>query len=158
MPSTLYQLLRYARSSKAEAVENFTTEALAAAIRHDATPFVILLREHQLLRRPEPPLEVSVETQVHVRDAGFIDLVTEVRGDSWTEELWLEVKVDAPESGQQLTNYERWIGRLETDAQPVLAVLSKMPLAGHSDTPWISCSRCGKRRDTQQRQVPTGVS
>ncbi len=40
MPSTFANLLRYARSDKSEATENFTTEVLAACIRAEPRPVV----------------------------------------------------------------------------------------------------------------------
>ena len=56
MTSSLAALWRYARAEKIEALENFSTEAVAAAIRSDQRPFVELLRVSKATaaHRPRP--------------------------------------------------------------------------------------------------------
>ncbi len=116
MTSSLTPLFRYARSSRSEALENFTTEVLAVAAREDPEPLLASLTERGLLRYDDVPTEVGVQTQVSIGGAGIIDLVLTLRGPGWTREIWAEVKVWAPESGFQLTNYKDWIAA--SDAQP----------------------------------------
>ncbi|MHB8960534.1 MAG: hypothetical protein ACYDAN_12995 [Candidatus Limnocylindrales bacterium] len=102
MPSTLARLFAYAKSSKSEALDNFTTEALASAIRDDFRPFVPVLVDAGLLRYDEEPRTVGVETQVAVTGAGIVDLDLVLEGEGWLAEVWIEVKVFAGESAEQL--------------------------------------------------------
>jgi hypothetical protein len=108
--STFGQLFRYARGSRHDALENFTTEAFAAASRENPKPLVRLLRDHSLIRGDFEPTDVAVQTQAHVKGAGIIDLIVELSGHSESAEVWLEVKIGAPESGMQIANYLQWIG------------------------------------------------
>ncbi len=135
MSSTLSRLYGFAKGTKIESLENFTTEALAAAVRQDPRPLVIVLRDHGLLRYDQEPSEVNVETQVAVAGAGIVDLIVEARGRDWSNEIWVEVKVGAGESGMQLANYALWAaGR---PLPPRIAVLASRPLPGHEDLPFI---------------------
>ena len=59
----LHSLFRYAKSVDAEALENFTTEALASAIRQDHAPLVNVLRERGLLSTDHDPEQLDVHTQ-----------------------------------------------------------------------------------------------
>ena len=136
MPSTLARLFQYAKSSKSEALENFTTEALAAAIRDDPRPLIPVLVNAGLLSYDQDPTVLGVETQVAVPGAGIVDLDLVLEGEGWLTEVWVEVKVWAGESGQQLSSYQQVIATLPH--QPLLVVLSKQPLGGHDDLPWIS--------------------
>jgi hypothetical protein len=108
VPSNLHQLFRYARSEKVDAKENFTTEALAAAIRHDPGPMLLVLRRRGWLGEDQQA-EVLAHTQVHVPGTGFIDLVLAISSDTSRDVFWIEVKVDAGEHGEQLDNYRRYI-------------------------------------------------
>jgi len=60
--STFGRLFTYARESKVDALENFTTEALAAAIREDPRPIVQLLQRMLLLPSESDPVEVVPST------------------------------------------------------------------------------------------------
>ena len=135
--STLGQLFRYARGTRAEALENFTAEAIAAAAREDPAPLLQLLADHALIPAAFEPIDIAVHTQAHVRGAGIVDLVVDLLGSSGTAEVWLEVKVGAPESGVQMTNYKTWISGAGPSA-PKLATLSPQRLPGHPDVTWIS--------------------
>jgi hypothetical protein len=86
--STFGRLFTYARESKADALENFTTEALAAAIREDPRPIVHLLRGMLLLPSEGDPVEVLGSTQVGVPGAGILDLVIDIRYPGTTVEIW----------------------------------------------------------------------
>jgi hypothetical protein len=109
MPSGFNRLFRYARAEKLDATENFTTEALATCIRYAPTPIIDLLRRRNFLAPGARVSHVDVFTQVHFPMTGFIDLVLNFElGDAF-HTLWVEVKVDASEHGQQLTNYLKYI-------------------------------------------------
>ena len=108
-------------------IENFVSAALAIAINKDARPMISALHE---LNWPTPPdrhpfnggdfrpnaaaitgLKAAIQVPL-VRAtgaaAGFLDLVLApgtVAGES--AELWVEVKVDAPETGDQLDVYAK---------------------------------------------------
>lgn len=99
------------------ALENFTSEALAGAIRRDARPLLEVLAEKGLLMRPVP-LEASVETQVPVptRPERHLDVVVRVLlRDSSRAEIWLENKIHAPVSGDQLRVYRKALDSQSAD-------------------------------------------
>jgi len=128
--STLSRLFKYAKAFRAEARENFTTEALAAAICSDPQPFQRAMSVRAVDDRHAPP--TSVRTQVHVPGAGVVDMIL-----TWPSgpTVWIEVKVGAGESGSQLANYEQYIERLAPTDPPVLVVLGPEQIGG---TKWIS--------------------
>src|SRR3990172_8056806 len=105
MPSTLGRLFDFAKAPNSSAIENFTTEALAGAIRADPRPFLLALRRHDLVRAA-PLTDLDVLTQVVMPGTGILDLVV-VSASPELPELWIEVKVDAAESGRQLDAYAR---------------------------------------------------
>jgi hypothetical protein len=105
------------------AKENFTTAALKIAIKHDCRPMVIALTR---LNWPNGPTLAPVDridpdhqwTLFGPNSAGMLtasegrlDLVlagTIAGTPTW--EVWVEVKIDALESGKQLETYERhWL-------------------------------------------------
>lgn len=123
-PSTLHRLFRYASAPQNDALENFTTEALAGAIRHDATPMLTVLREAGVLSS-EATIEATL-TQVTVRGVGIIDLELHVRAEGACI-VWIEVKVNAGESGDQLDRYIRYASeRPELDIR--LVTLARGPV------------------------------
>jgi hypothetical protein len=122
--STLSRLFEYAKVYPSEPRENFTTGALAGAIRHDPAPFLAVLGDAGLLA-PSEVVRCQPFTQVAFAGAGTIDLVLQVETLARVFELWIEVKVDAPESGDQLRSYHRYIATHEHQLSRVLAVLSK---------------------------------
>ncbi len=125
MPSGFLQMFRYATAEKVDAKENFTTEALAANLRYDPAPFIDLLRAQRLIPAGVAVDDVGVFTQVHFPSTGFVDLVIELAMGAAVQTLWVEVKVDAGEHGQQLANYLRYIAdRPHTQ----LVTLGKHPL------------------------------
>ncbi len=92
---------------RTRALENFTTEALAGALRSDPRPMLEVLAEHALCERPLPTV-ISVATQVVVpgNEKRHLDLVLGLRaGDGSTAHVWIEAKVHAPVSGDQLRVY-----------------------------------------------------
>lgn len=133
MSSTLIRLLTYSKATAAEARENFTTEALAACIAIDPKPMESALRRRGIIPHNLAVPALTPLTQVFVRDAGFLDLV--LRTD--LPEVWLEVKVDAPESGFQLRKYMHAIDRFGVDQRPRLAVLGPNPLGGDLMIPHV---------------------
>lgn len=128
LDSTLYRLFTYAKADEAEALENFTTEALAAALREDLSPLLSVLRTVDVPRPPEPPFQVQVHSQVPIGTAGTVDLVVRLQSDVKTEEYWFEVKAHAKESGKQLSDYKEHVDSLPRDLRPALIVLSAKPL------------------------------
>lgn len=136
--STFGRLFTYARESKADALENFTTEALAAAIREDPGPIVQVLRHMLLLPSEGDPIEVVPATQVGVPAAGILDLVLDIRYPASAVELWIEVKVVAGESGRQLDNYRKHLASFPADGRPTLVTLARVPIRDPLVVPWIS--------------------
>jgi hypothetical protein len=69
---------------------------------------------------------------VTIEGAGRIDLLLQIvqesrRAEGWAEG-WIEVKIDSPESGDQLAHYAGRISAFPADRRPFLATLSKDPL------------------------------
>ena len=121
--STLGRLFTYSKATAATAQENFTTEALAAAVRQDPAPMAAALRE---LARRSPDFAqacpetvrmdgrtvIGVDTQVFLSDVdwgsgpdgfGFLDLVLHLASG---RSVWIEVKVGAPLGPGQLVRYQ----------------------------------------------------
>ena len=130
--SALGRLFQYSKDNEKVALENFVTEALAIAIRSSPAPFLTALGRAEVLGNglAQPAGDVTVLTQVCVAGA-FLDLTlayADERGEA--VEVWVEVKVDAVESGQQLKAYARHGTALARTCRPHFVVLSKVPLSG----------------------------
>lgn len=108
MPSTLERLFAYARTADSDPRENFTTEALAGAVRSDPRPLLHALASKGLLDIDDV-VRSSPFTQVAFAGVGTIDLLLQLELGTGAREVWIEVKVNAPESGQQLRNYRTFI-------------------------------------------------
>ncbi len=110
--SRLGRLFLYSKDSKVSAQENFTTEALAQAIADDHRPMLAGLRALSLVTSASLDLSGGVtlrpSTQVYL-EGGFLDLVLEVIDETGAARgaVWVEVKIGAPESGDQLDGYRR---------------------------------------------------
>lgn len=125
--STLGSLFRYAATG---GIENFTTEALAAAVRDDASPLVAALQKIGV--ELSVPL-VRVHTQYAI-DGGILDLVlVPQHGPA----LIIEVKIDAGESGNQLDRYLAWCTNHPEDGRPSVVVLSASRLSDNEQVPWL---------------------
>lgn len=148
MASTLMRLFRFAKAGKNEAKENFTTEALAAAIRAAPDPF--LLAFAPVLRMSAPLL--AVDTQVPVAGFGIVDLVVQFGDPRAPSSLWVEVKVDAGESGDQLSRYAEYIRSLPEEGRPRLAVLG--PARLRDDLPWVSWQGVRRAVTETKTQIP----
>jgi hypothetical protein len=135
--STFGRLFTYARESKTDALENFTTEALAAAIREDPRPIVHLLRGMLLLPSEGDPVVVVPSTQVGVPGAGILDLVIDIRYPDTSVEIWIELKVMAAESGRQLDNYRDHLATLPAHDRPILVTVARHPIRDPAEVPWI---------------------
>jgi|GEM_PF-1240740 hypothetical protein len=136
--SVLVRLFNYAKTAKTEAVENFTTEALRAAILDEPRPFLAVLEAVGLISVADGTTVVGVESQVWVSGTGFIDLVLRLSDRAGhTTEIWIEVKVASPESGQQIENYLRYIAAQPAETRARLAVLGPKPLRDENEVPWI---------------------
>lgn len=134
MSSTFTRLFRYAKAIGAEAKENFTTEALRAAIETDSRPMLVALAARGWLVIGEP-LTVRVETQLPVKGVGKIDLVLTATNGATSRVFWIEVKVDADESGDQLSNYANFIRTVPEAHRPMLLVLGPRSLG--TEVPWL---------------------
>ena len=113
--------------------ENFTTEALAAAIRSDPRPFLKALGEH------ETTSVFFVGTQLPVEGKqgyGILDLVVEVGSLENRRRYWFEVKVNAGEHGDQIEKYLGAIDSYPEEDRPRLRILGPRPL--REDVQWIS--------------------
>lgn len=126
-PSTLSRLFAYARTPDSDPRENFTTEALAGAIRSDPQPMLAALARHGIID-PDAVDTCDPYTQAFHPGAGTIDLMLQLSVGGEAREVWVEVKVDAPESGVQLDNYQAFIDA--GDLPRELIVLAKDSLAG----------------------------
>jgi hypothetical protein len=134
MASSFMRLYRYAKAVGAEAKENYTTEALRAAIETDPRPLLDAVRGIGV-ERVDALARIDVNTQVAIRAVGQIDLVVEVCAVPPIA-LWFEVKVDAGESGQQLTNYRTFISERPAHARPILIVLGPHALGDSLFLSW----------------------
>jgi hypothetical protein len=133
--SDLQRLYMYAKGSQ-HARENFTTEALAALVRRSPQPFVAALAVAGLLPEAQPAL-VFAATQVYVPAVGQLDLVVQATYEDTVLERWVEVKVDAGESGQQLANYARQLEGIESAIRPALLTLGPRPLGRAATVPHV---------------------
>jgi hypothetical protein len=122
MPSTFTRLFRYAKGVGADAKENYTTEVLRAAIETDARPLRDALKAGVRIDVASTSV-VSVETQFAIATAGIVDMVLSFVDADLRRTVWIEVKVDAGESGDQLANYARFISSLPEGHRPTLIVL-----------------------------------
>jgi len=95
----LPRLLKYAVAPQKTPTENFTTEALAAAIERDPAPFLTWVGA------PPRSSVVTVETQVDLAGAGILDLLVATDRHDRRNEYWLEIKVDAALTGDQMKRY-----------------------------------------------------
>jgi hypothetical protein len=132
------RLYRFARSTAVEQLENFTTEALGAAIRGQPAPFFDALRQHGVIAaRPKGTL-VLVVTQEVVPGVGIIDLTMRVyQGGELEQEIWIESKVWAGESGDQMARYQRHLATRPDGERCILMVLGPRPI-GTTVAPWLS--------------------
>ena len=81
-------------------IEDFLTEALAAATNRDPRPLIALLGKEGVRLSGEP----TAATQVVKDDVGRLDLVLSVDG---VEVVWVEVKAWSGEHGDQLKRYTK---------------------------------------------------
>jgi hypothetical protein len=146
--STLEHLFRYAKVSGAgderlvESQENFTTEALAEAIRRNPQPILLALGRAGIIDEDEVHhARVTAVTQwpmpasAAAPSYGFIDLVLHLtiarpdgRGHSETRrEIWFENKVNAGLSGNQLAHYRDYI-EAHPDSRRDLVLLAPEPM------------------------------
>ncbi|MCA9627290.1 MAG: hypothetical protein KC766_06475 [Myxococcales bacterium] len=129
--STLLRLFRLAKATGAQALENYTTEALAAAVRADPGPLLAALTARAIVTADG--VEV-VQTQVHIAGTGILDLVVRlVPGCT----VWIEAKVGAGESGDQLRRYVARIASMPTREAPKLVILGPAPLSEDPTITWL---------------------
>jgi hypothetical protein len=132
------RLYRFARSTSVDQLENFTTEGLGAAIRAQPAPFFEALREHGVIAARPKGTRVLVVTQEVVPGVGIIDLTVRVfEGGELEQEIWVEAKVWAGESGDQLSRYQRHFAARPDGDRCILMVLGPRPI-GTTVAPWLS--------------------
>ncbi len=121
--SNLARLFNYAKAGNSSPVENFTTEALAAAIREDPSPMLRALSDRGVTIdaacEPRTQVPVARDPSGEVQ-GGQIDLL--LVGDGC--EVCVEVKVDSGPSGDQFKTYLNW--RAKRSGRRVVA-LAKEP-------------------------------
>jgi hypothetical protein len=101
------------------------------AIADDPGPMIEALYRLDAARATSLSLRTSTcrpSTQVALPGGGWLDLVLEVldEGGRVVGEVWIEVKIDAPESGQQLDGYRQ--RALEHTCDVWLVTLARTPL------------------------------
>lgn len=79
-------------------IEDFLTEALAAAINRDPRPFIVALRKEGI----KVQKDLTAKTQVFKENVGRLDMVLSIDA---LEVLWVEVKAWSGEHGDQLKRY-----------------------------------------------------
>lgn len=141
--SRLGQLFKYAKSSASPALENFSTEALASAIRADAGPWLTALRRRQLV--PERPIKgkAVVHTQVRKNLDGaalYLDLIVDFPRAPEIPSMWVEVKVYAGEHGEQLAQYKKLAESLTPAAQVITLARSLEVKPGIKGVTWRDLS------------------
>ena len=104
------RLYLYSKDDLIRAQENFTTEALRMTIEDDREPMLTALTALDRRTAEEMHLQQCAwrpRSQVELPPRGWLDLVIELLDDEGVlaGEIWVEVKIDAPQSGQQLTYY-----------------------------------------------------
>ena len=99
-------------------IEDFLTEALAAAFNRDPRPLIMALQSQpKLARTLSRGSRYSAQTQVAIKGTGRLDLVLKPERGA---QIWIEVKVLAGEHGDQLPSYERAAKNLRPHAQLVM--------------------------------------
>lgn len=124
-------MLAYAKADRSERLEDFTTEALALAIKADPTPIINVLVAHGVVDAG-PHHHVAPMTQVafeHKGKGGRLDMVLQIDDGSPTAmEVWFENKAHAPEGAGQLARYRRAIDATPT-VKRELVVLAPHPIS-----------------------------
>ena len=137
--SLFSRLFTYARSMKADQIENFTTEALAAVIRADHRPFTSTMIRRGLLAPLSRSTQALSDTQVVIPGVGIVDLITRlVEGTAISNEVWVEAKVWAAETGNQLTRYQQHLATLGDGVHRILVTLGPKPLSSGDAIPWVA--------------------
>jgi hypothetical protein len=125
------ELFRYRCLPGQEPLENFTTAALAIAVRHDFRPMAAALAKvaempAAELIKIEPRIQVFLPPVGEAR-TGYLDLVLSVTDSrQQNHALWVEVKVDAGEGEDQIANYRRHASN--EPVRPVIITLGRTPL------------------------------
>jgi hypothetical protein len=99
-------------------IEDFLTEALAAATNRDPRPLIAALRtQPEVARALIGRSQFKAETQVWLKGAGRLDFVLKPTQGA---QVWLEVKAFAGEHGNQLSNYAREAKKIRPHAKLVI--------------------------------------
>ena len=136
--SNLGRLYTYAKGG-ADAKEDFTTEALAICLRHDADSVHRCAPCRRACSKDTGRLRQRSSPS---RNCPFPAWVASTSSYVWVgatlEECWFEVKVDAPETGDQLARYATHVSALPAEGRPQLIVLAREPIRvdGPPLLPW----------------------
>ena len=96
-----------------------------------------MLRQADLLPYDDV-VAVRPSTQVSLAGVGILDLVLAVETQSTRGDYWVEVKVDAGESGDQLARYRQEIAARPTGQRPTLFTLSRHGLGQEAGLPALT--------------------
>lgn len=126
-PSFFKRLFTLASSPERSPLEDFTTEILAQATRHDNRPLVAALRTAGVIPDTHHVDKLIPHTQVTIHNVGRIDFVIQVNPPLSGGDIWLEIKVNAGETGDQLDRYQSYRSPIRNTGS-ILVTLSKAPL------------------------------
>jgi len=124
-------MFNLAKATGADARENFTTEALAAAIRLDPRPMIDALVTHGFKRFDTFEM---VSTQVDL-GCGVLDIV--LTSPVGHPVIWVEVKVHAGEHDGQLARYLDVIAKIKAAPKPRLVLLAPSQLSQDKRVVWL---------------------
>lgn len=148
--SSLGRLFEYAKVSTVDIRENYTTQALAEAIRRDPRPMVLALAhagvldidatrswEAEVTTQWAFPDTIAAGADAVVPDAEeavlpsyrFVDLVLLLRSENESVEVWVEVKTGSGIHGDQLERYRAYIDGHNDEIARTLVLLApeKLP-------------------------------
>jgi hypothetical protein len=155
--SRLGRLYTYSKDVALNAQENFTTEALRMAVEDDPGPMIEALCRLDPLRAERLVLRnaagIRASTQVALLGGGWLDLVLEVlHGGRVTAEVWVEVKIEAPESGSgQLKYYQYHADRQSPPAWLLTLAPEALPGTTVPNLSWNVLYQCARHGQYDHR-------
>lgn len=109
-PNFFSRLLEVAKSTKISKIEDYTTEILCRAIQDDLIPFQNIIEKIGILSPCEEIIKITPYTQFPIGN-GRIDLILQIETQNEEIDLLFEIKVNSPESGNQLDKYVDFVKR-----------------------------------------------
>lgn len=142
MTSNFMRLFKYAKAVDSDPLENYTTEALAVCIEHDSSPIIDILCAAGLISLPNADVEtLHVHSQVHVAGTGILDMVLDAQFANQVSTFWVEIKVNAGLSGNQLERYLKHISGMDVSVRPQLVLLCRDRIETIPGMRWITGQR-----------------